>query len=112
MQSLCEYQQQKHIESMDVLTQVPLEFHKLPFHLWDTDETVVYSITDSARELLWHQHLIHIGQHSMKNIHLHVDGFLNLLNAKFDYITKCVTCSKANLTKLPAGHTSLRESLT
>ena len=31
---------------MDVLTQVPLEFHKLSFHLWNTDEAVVDSIID------------------------------------------------------------------
>ena len=112
MQSLYEYQQQKHIELMDVLTQVPPEFHTLPFHLWDTDEAVVDSITDSARGLLWHQRLIHIGQNSMKDIHLHVDGVPNLSNAKFDDLTKCATCLKANLTKSHAGHTSLRDSLT
>ena len=111
LQYLYEYQQQKHIELMDVLTQVPPEFHSIPFHLWDTEEAVVDSITDSARELLWHQLLIHIGQHSMKNIHLHVNGVPNLSNAKFDDLTKCATCLKANLTKSTAGHTSLRESL-
>ena len=112
LQSLYEYQQKKHIELMDVLTQVPPEFHTLPFHLWDTDEAVVDSITDSARGLLWHQRLIHVGQNSMKDIHLHVDGVTNLSNAKFDDLTKCAMCLKANLTKSPAGHKSLRDSLT
>ena len=97
---------------MDVLTQIPPEFHLLPFHIWDMEEAVVDSITDSTRELLWHQFLIHIGQYSMKNIHLHVDGFPNLSNAKFYDLTKCATCLKANLTKSPVGHTSLCESLT
>ena len=63
---------------MNVITQVPPEFYTFPFHLWDTDVAVVNSITDSVREMLWHQHLIHIDQHSMKNIHLHVDGLPNL----------------------------------
>ena len=112
MQSLYEYQQQKHIELMDVLTQVPPEFHTFLFHLWDTDEAVVNSITDSAREMLWHQRLIHIGQNSMKDIHLHMDGVPNFSNEKFDDLTKYTTCLKANLTKSPAGHTCLRESLT
>ena len=112
LQTLYEYQQQKHIELMEVLTQVPPEFHTLPFHLWDTDEAMVDSITDSARELLWHQKLIHVGQHSMKSLHLHVDGIPNLSNANFNDLTKCATCLKANLTKSPAGHSSLRESLT
>ena len=107
MQSLFEYQQQKHNELMDFLTQVPPEFHKLSFNPWDTDEVVVDSITDSARRLLWHQHLIHISQHSMKNIHLHVDGVPNLSNAKFDDITKCTACLKANIIDSPTGHTSL-----
>ena len=60
MQSLYELQQQKHIELMDVLTQVPPEFHTLPFQLWDTDEAVVNSITDSSLEMLWYQCSFHI----------------------------------------------------
>ena len=62
--------------------------------------------------MLWHQHLIHNGQHSMKNICLHVDGVPTLFNAKFNDITTCATCLKANLIKSLAGHTSLCESLT
>lgn len=112
MKSLYEYQQQKHIELIDILTQVLPDFHKLPFYFWDTDEAVINFITDSAREMLWHQRLIHIGQHSMKNIHLYVDRVMNLSNDKFDDITKCAICSKANFKKFPAGHTSLQESLT
>lgn len=49
MHSFCKYQPTKHIELIDVLPYVPPEFHKLPFHLWDTDETIVDSFPDSDR---------------------------------------------------------------
>lgn len=49
MQYLYAYQQQKHITLMDILTQVCPEFPTFPFHLWDIDESVVYSITDSGK---------------------------------------------------------------
>ena len=53
---------------MDVVTLFPPEFHMLHFPLWDTDEAVVNYFTDSPREMLWHQHLIHIRQNSMKDL--------------------------------------------
>lgn len=62
--------------------------------------------------MLWHQHLMHCGQHSMKNIHLYVNGVPNLSRTKFDDITKCAICFKVNPTKSPAGHSSLCEFLT
>ena len=49
LQTLCEYQQHQHIEIMEILTQVPPEFHKLLFPLWDTNEIVFNSITDSNK---------------------------------------------------------------
>ena len=55
MQSFYECQQQKHIELINVLTQVPPEFHTLHFQLYDTDEAVVDSITDYSGEMLRHQ---------------------------------------------------------
>lgn len=73
-QSLSEYQ--RHIGLMEILTHVPPKFH--PILVWVTEEVEVDSIIDSAREHLWYQHFL-IGQHSMKNFHLHVAGVHHLL---------------------------------
>ena len=50
-------------------------------------------------------------EHTLKNIHNHVDGVPNVRKVKFNYLTLCVTCLKANLTKYSAGHHSLYDSL-
>ena len=39
-----------------------------------------------------------------------MDGIPNLSNTKFNDLTKCATCLNTNLTKAPAGHSSLLES--
>ena len=101
MQSFYDYLQQKHIGLMDVLPQVPPAFHNLPFHLWDTDALVVDSITDSAREILQHQRLIHIGQTSMTDTHLHVGVVPNLSHEKFDGLNKCAVNSLSPSMILP-----------
>ena len=44
---------------MDFLTQVAPEFHKLSFHLWDTDDIFINSITDSTRYIQCNQRFIH-----------------------------------------------------
>ena len=62
--------------------------------------------------MLWHQRLIHCGQHTLKDLHCHVNGIPDLLKTKFNDLTHCATCMKANLTKSAAGHSSLQDSLT
>ena len=111
MQSLYEHQQKQHKDLMEVLTQNPEQFHKLPFHYWGTETVTINALSEEAQSLLWHQRLIHCGEHTMKNLHKHVDGFPNLSKTKFNNLTKCTTCLKANLTKASPGHKSLQESL-
>ena len=87
------------------------KFHRLPFHLWGTSPLLIDSLSHSAHELLWHQCLIHCGEHTLRYIHNHVDGLSNLRKFKFDDLTHCATCLKATLTNSPAGHHSLRDLL-
>ena len=79
---------------MEVLTQIPKEFHSLPFHCWGTETVTIKSLADEARDLLWHQRLIHCGQHSFADIHKHVEGIPNLSKTSF---CKCYTiyCCKS-----------------
>ena len=90
---------------------MPQEFHSLPFHYWGTKTFTIQSLSDDARDLLWHQRLIHCGQHTLKDLHKHVEGIPNLFKTKFNDLTKCAICLKANLTKASPGHKSLRKSL-
>ena len=69
MKSLYEHQKKKHQELMEVLTQVPTEFHKLPFHYWGTETIIIDFLVDKACNLLWHPCLIHCGQHILKDLH-------------------------------------------
>ena len=96
---------------MQVLTQILTQFHSLPFHYWGTETFTIQLLSDKARDLLWHQQLIHCDQHTLKDLHKHVEGILNLSKTKFNDLTYCVTCIKVNLTKATAGHSSLRNSL-
>ena len=48
----------------------------------------------------------------MKDLHRHLEGIPDLSKTKFNNLTHCATCMKANLTKSAAGHSSLRDSLT
>ena len=89
---------------MDTLDKSPPEFHRLPFHLW---RTFPDSLSDSAHELLWHKCLIHCGEHTLRDIHKHVDGVPYLSKVICNVLTHCVTCLKTNLTKSPAGHYSI-----
>ena len=41
-----------------------------------------------------------------------MEGIPDLSKTKFNNLTHCATCLKANLTKAAAGHSSLRDSLT
>ena len=52
-----ENQQQNHNTLMDVIIQVALMFSKRFFYLWTTDEAEDI-VTDSTRELFWHQCLL------------------------------------------------------
>ena len=84
----------------------------MPFHYWGTETFTIQSLSDEARDLLWHQRLIHCGQHTLKDLHKHVEGIPDLSKTKFNDLTHCATCMKANLTKATAGHSSLQDSLT
>ena len=84
---------------------------QLPIHKWMYDITSANAMNKEDEELLWHQRLIHGGDHNYDNLHKHVGGVPNLSEFKFDDVTKCSTCLQVKLTKDPAGTTSLREQL-
>ena len=75
------------------------KFQWLSFHLWGSFPCLIDSLSNSACKLLWHQRLIHCGEHTL--------GYKN----KFNDLTHCETCLKATLTNSPAGHHSLRDWL-
>ena len=107
LKSLYEVQQQQqeqHIGLMNTLTEILPEFHSLPFNLWGTNPELIYSLANSFHELLWYQHLIYCGEHTLKDIHEHVDGIPNLNKIKFNDLINDATCLKANIAKSPAGH--------
>jgi hypothetical protein len=110
------HQQKQHVNLMSILESLPGEYHKaiinLPFHEYTGASTPINVLNKEAEALLWHQHLIHCGHHSLKDIHNHVDGVPNLSSFKFDDLLKCPTCLKTNLTKSSAGHKSLRDTVT
>jgi hypothetical protein len=101
---------------MSILESLPGEYHKaiinLPFHEYTGASTPINALNKEAEALLWHQRHIHCGPYSLKDIHNHVDGVPNLSSFKFDDLLKCPTCLKINLTKSPAGHKSLRDTVT
>ena len=43
MKSFYEHQQQQHEDLIQTLTQIPTQFHSLPFHYWGT-ETLLYNL--------------------------------------------------------------------
>ena len=69
MKYLYEHQQQQHEDFIQALNHIPQEFHSLPYHYWGTETFTIQSLSDEARDLLWHQRLIHCGQHTLKNLH-------------------------------------------
>ena len=52
MKSLYEHQQQQHQDLVNVLTQIPEEFHTLPFHYWGTKTITIDTLSDEARNVL------------------------------------------------------------
>jgi hypothetical protein len=101
---------------MSILESLPEEYYEacinLPFHEYTGASTPVNALNKEAEALLWHQCLIHCGPNSLKDLHNHVDGVLNLLSFNFDDLLKCPTCLKTNLTKSAAGKKSLRDTVT
>ena len=69
MKYLYEYQQKQHGDLIEALNHIPQEFHSLPFHYWGTETFTIQSLSDEAQDLLWHQRLIHCGQHTLKDLH-------------------------------------------
>ena len=85
---------------------------KLPLHDLMCQITLVNALNKETEELLWHEQLIHGGDHKYDTIHKHVNDIPNILfEFKFDDLTKCSTCLCAKLTQAPAGHTSLCNKL-
>ena len=62
-----------HYETHHAIQQVEMspKFHQLLFHLWGTSSCLIDSLSDLACEFVWHQHLIHCSEHTLKYIHNH-----------------------------------------
>ena len=69
MKFLYEHQQKQHEDLIEAIDHIPEEFHSLPFHYWGTETFTIQSLSDEAQDLLWHQQLIHCGQHTLKDLH-------------------------------------------
>ena len=48
MKLLYDHQQKQHEDLIKALTQVPTEFHSLPFHYWGTETFTIQSLSDEA----------------------------------------------------------------
>jgi hypothetical protein len=111
LELIYDHQQKEYVSLMSILESLPEEYYEacinLPFHEYTGASTPVNALNKEAEALLWHQRLIHCGPNSLKGIHNHVDGVLNLSSFKFDDLLKCPTCLKTNLTKSAAGKKSL-----
>ena len=59
---------------MEVLTHVPENFHTSPYHVWETEQVLIDSLSDEAHTHLWHHCLIHCGEHTLKETHKHIKG--------------------------------------
>ena len=102
--------QGKHIVLMSCLESLPEEYHLLPFHKCFAKTIPISALNKEAEAILWHQHLIYCGSHSLQSVSLYVDSVLNLSAFNFDDILKCPTCLKVNLNK-NFGKKSLRDSI-
>ena len=107
-----EHQQREHINLMNTLESVPSRFHQLLFHKWIQNNTPVNVLTEKAHEMIWHQHLIHLLPSTIKEAYKYVDGVPNISCFDFDDITKCTTCTKANLRKNSPTKQSLTKMVT
>ena len=106
------HQQNEHIKLMQALESVPQRFHKLPFQKLIHMNTPICALKEKAHEMLWHQRLIHLAPHAIRDAHKFVDGIPDLSKFSFDDLHNCPTCIKANLSKNSAGKRSLMESVT
>ena len=96
---------------MSSLESVYAPFHKFPFHTWTANHTPIHSLWDEAQEMLWHQWLIHLVPHTIQESYKHIDGFPNLSKFKFNNLSKCYTCIKANMTNNLPRKRSLTKSV-
>ena len=112
LEMLYQFQQDQHIELMSQLESLPKDLAdgitKLQIHDFLTTIAPINALNQEAEELLWHQRLIHGGDHNYNIIHKHVDSIPTMSSFEFGDVTKCLTCIRAKLTKVPVGHTSLR----
>lgn len=106
-----QHQQKQHEELIEILINIPQTIHILPYHVWGTEQVLIYSISDEARSHLWHHRLIHCGEHTLKEAHKHI-GVPNMSKFPFNDFTRCATCIKPKITKNSPGHQNLRGSLT
>ena len=105
-----EFNSPEHISLLEVLESLPRDYAKFPsYHTMISQVTPINALNKEAEALLWHQRIGHAGPHIFKDLHTHVNGIPDLLHFKFDDLTKCNTCMKGKLSKVPPGDSSSRE---
>ena len=105
-----QHQQEQHEELMEVLTRILQSFRTLPYHMWGTEHVLIDSLSNEAYSHIWHHHLIHCGEHTLKESHKHIEGVPNMSKFSFNDLTRCATCIKSKLTKNSPGSKSLQDS--
>ena len=73
---------------MSSLSDVLKPFHKLPFHTWTENNTPIHALRDKTHKIVWHQQLIHLAPHTIREADKHVDGVPDLSKFCFDDLSK------------------------
>ena len=68
MQMVYKFQQQDHVKWIYELQKAPLEYNKLPFHEWISNNTPLHALKTKAHEILWYQMLIHLSPVTLKRV--------------------------------------------
>ena len=100
-------QQQKYDKLREELTQVPGEFHGIPYHDYIHRHTPVHSLRERTERMLWHQRLGHPSDHYLYNAHKFVKG-VPQFHHEHPVLDVCPTCIQAKQTKAPpSGDTTM-----
>ena len=101
------YHEAEHAQLREELSQLPTQFHQLPFHEYIHSNTPVAAIKAATERLLWHQRLGHPSDYYLYNAHRHVKGVPKFLHMD-RVLDVCPTCIRAKQTKNAAGQNSTR----
>jgi len=96
------YQETVEAQLREEMANLPMQFHKIPFHEYIQSNTPVLTIKAATERLTWHQRLGHPSDRCLFNAHRHADGVL-----RFPHMDRvldiCPTCVCSKQTKNAAG---------